>query len=148
MRTQSVAGTLLGLFPTALKTAASILMAVSCDGAHFSAPIRLFESSHVGGEIVDHAVDGISVDGDDVLVYVHAGVPGVFEKTCAFKALHPKPGVKKHNVTQRTGASRGRSSSASRSIGRSSRPGRANRRGASRGATRRAGGVILDLVVN
>ncbi len=92
-------GTLLGLFPTALETAASILMAVSCDGAHFSAPVRLFESSHVGGEIVDHAVDGISVDGDDVLLYVHAGVPGVFEKTCAFKALHPKPGVKKHNVT-------------------------------------------------
>ena len=92
-------GTLLGLFPTALETAASILMAVSCDGAHFSAPLRLFESSHVGGEIVDHAVDGISVDGDDVLLYVHAGVPGVFEKTCAFKALHPKPGVKKHNVT-------------------------------------------------
>jgi len=92
-------GTLLGLFPTALKTAASILMAASCDGAHFSAPLRLFESSHVGGEIVDHAVDGISVDGDDVLLYVHAGVPGVFEKTCAFKALHPKPGVKKHNVT-------------------------------------------------
>ena len=74
-------------------------MAVSCDGSHFSAPIRLFESSHVGGEIVDHAVDVISVDGDDVLLYVHAGVPGVFEKTCAFKALHPKPGVKKHNAT-------------------------------------------------
>ena len=75
-------------------------MAVSCDGAHFSAPIRLFESSHVGGEIVDHAVDGITTFGDDVLLYVHAGVPGVFEKTCAFKALHPKPGVKKHNVTE------------------------------------------------
>ena len=96
----SVPGTLLGLFPTALKTAASILMAVSCDGSHFSAPIRLFESSHVGGEIVDHAVDGVTISGDDVLMYVHAGVPGVFEKTCAFKALHPKPGVKKHNVTE------------------------------------------------
>ena len=95
----AMAGTLLGLFPTALRTAASILMAVSCDGARFSAPIRLFESSHVGGEIVDHAVDGVTISGDDVLLYVHAGVPGVFEKTCAFKALHPKPGVKKHNVT-------------------------------------------------
>ena len=40
------------------------------------------------------------LDGDDVLLYVHAGVPGVFEKTCAFKALHPKPGVKKYNVTE------------------------------------------------
>ena len=60
----------------------------------------MFESSHVGGEIVDHAVDGVTTFEDDVLLYVHAGVPGVFEKTCAFKALHPKPGVKKHNVTE------------------------------------------------
>ena len=90
--------TLLGLFPTVVAEAgrdgAAILAAVSCDGAHFSPPEPLLNSSHVGGEIVDHVVDGLARDGDDVLVFVHAGVPGTAEKACAYKALFPKPGVK------------------------------------------------------
>ena len=142
----SVPGTLLGLFPTALKTAASILMAVSCDGSHFSAPIRLFESSHVGGEIVITPSTGF-VDGDDVLLYVHAGVPGVFEKTCAFKALHPEARGQKAQCHGELEGVMGRLIGLA--IHREKlATGRANKRGASRGATSRAGGVILDLVVN
>ena len=95
--------TLLGLFPTVVAEAgrdgAAILAAVSCDGAHFSPPEPLLNSSHVGGEIVDHVVDGLARDGDDVLVFVHAGVPGTAEKACAYKALFPKPGVKRRAPT-------------------------------------------------
>jgi len=90
-------GTLLGLFPTALKSGqAAVLMGASCDGVHWGAPLELYASSHVAGEIADHAVDGLTVLGGDVLIHIHAGVPGAFAKTCAFQALHPKPGRKEH----------------------------------------------------
>ena len=90
--------TVLGLFPTVVSRdsggAAAILAAVSCDGAHFSRPFPLVNSSHVGGEIVDHVVDGIALDGDDAVLFVHRGVPGTAEKACAYKALFPKAGEK------------------------------------------------------
>ena len=91
--------TLLGLFPTVVRLddgedGAALLVAVTCDGRHFAHPTPIFNSSHVGGEIVDHVVDGVSVDGDDYLFFAHAGVPGTLEKVCAYKHLHPKPGTK------------------------------------------------------
>ena len=57
-------------------------------------PFPLVNSSHVGGEIVDHIVDGIALDGDDAVLFVHRGVPGTAEKACAYKALFPKAGEK------------------------------------------------------
>ena len=93
------ARTLLGVFPTVVRGAAggaALLAAVTCDGAHFSSPTPLFNASHVAGEIVDHAVDGVAVDGDAVVFYAHAGVPGTFDKVCAYKRLFPKPGDRAH----------------------------------------------------
>ena len=89
--------TLLGLFPAVAgdgkNDGAAILAAVSCDGQNFSAPAAIHAASHVGGEIVDHVVDGLGLDGDDVIVYVHAGVPGTQEKACVYAEVFPKDPV-------------------------------------------------------
>ena len=84
-------GTLLGLFPAASRDRAAILAAVSCDGLHFSAPVEVWRSAHDRGEVVDHAVDGVSVDDGDAFIYIHAGVPGSLWRTCEFSTMKPPP---------------------------------------------------------
>ena len=84
-------GTLLGLFPAASRDRAAILAAVSCDGLHFSAPVEVWRSAHDRGEVVDHAVDGVSVDDGDAFIYIHAGVPGALWRTCEFATARPPP---------------------------------------------------------
>jgi hypothetical protein len=83
--------TLLGLFPAASRDRAAIVAAVSCDGLHFSAPVEIWRSAHDRGEIVDHVVDGVAVDGADALLYVHAGVPGTLRRTCEAQAAAWRP---------------------------------------------------------
>ena len=80
------AGTLLGLFPTALENGASFVgLAASCDGVTFSALENLLNCSSGAalGRAPDQPADGILVRGDRAYVYVHRDVPGVARHTAA-----------------------------------------------------------------
>lgn len=74
--------TLLGLFPTSRADGRDCFVgiAISCDGARFSALEVLASSPPAyGGRTADHAVDGLVVgaDGGVVYAYIHADVPGL-----------------------------------------------------------------------
>lgn len=77
--------TLVGLFPVvkpkrtfALAETASISLALSCDGVHFSElkPILRANVGSPRGEIADHPVDGLLYRADQLFFYVHHDVPG------------------------------------------------------------------------
>lgn len=90
--------TLLGLFPTSVEIPSlaeaegelfdkypergAMLLAVSVDGVRFSPPVALVSAFPNGGEINDHAVDGLVERGDAIFFYVHAGVPGTLAHLC------------------------------------------------------------------
>mmetsp|Transcript_22853 Transcript_22853/g.68332 ORF Transcript_22853/g.68332 Transcript_22853/m.68332 type:complete len:255 (-) Transcript_22853:21-785(-) len=57
----------------------------------FAAPVEVWRSAHDRGEVVDHAVDGVSVDDGDAFIYIHAGVPGTLWRTCEFSTMKPPP---------------------------------------------------------
>ena len=71
-------GSLLGLFPVVdAAGAASVSVAVTCDGRRFSRLERLVNGSSSNGRSTDHPVDGVVRRGDAVFFYVHRDVPGI-----------------------------------------------------------------------
>ena len=56
-------------------------------------------SAHDRGEVVDHAVDGVSVDDGDAFIYIHAGVPGALWRTCEFSTMKPPPSGTRSRLT-------------------------------------------------
>ena len=84
-------GTLLGLFPAASRDRAAIMMPSPATGSIFPRRSKFWRSAHDRGEVVDHAVDGVSVDDGDAFIYIHAGVPGTLWRTCEFSTMKPPP---------------------------------------------------------
>ena len=90
--------TLIAIFPTAVEQPdlfhrdgelfdkypekAAMLLSVTVDGVHFAPPLALVSAYPNGGEINDHAVDGVVRVGNHVFFYVHTGVPGTLTHLC------------------------------------------------------------------
>uniref|UniRef100_A0A7S3K2Z5 Uncharacterized protein n=1 Tax=Aureoumbra lagunensis TaxID=44058 RepID=A0A7S3K2Z5_9STRA len=90
------ANTMLALLPTVIRTSthgpkqqwrgeAAILLALSCDGIHFSPPSPILPATPLGAEINDHPADGFLLDSNSLFFFVHHGVPGTQAKLCDYK---------------------------------------------------------------